>query len=124
MSDHDNKGMLPARAACTWGMHDARMCVCAKCVHVRREDTGRGRCSGALNGDRMSVVDLEKYQCCIILCHLFLSMSYVEYKKEPCRMSPSSFTPLSHVTEEVFHLDFKKEQCHLVEVKGHGPLLW
>ena len=44
------------------------------------------------------------------LCHLFMPMSHVEFKKWPCRMSISSTS----------HVEFKKWPCQSVNFSGLG----
>ena len=63
-------------------------------VGARGGGGGLGGLGGGLDGGSPCLVSILRNANVACLCHLFMPMSHVEFKKWPCRMSISS---MSHV---------------------------
>ena len=55
------------------------------------------------------------------LCHLFMPMSHVEFKKSPCLMSLAK--PCCILIGPMSHVKFEKRMCHPVDFRGQGPYM-
>ena len=66
---------------------------------------------------RLSILRNGNVAC---LCRLFMPMSHVEFKKCQCRMSLSISIPCCMSLGLMSYVDFKKGPCRHVEFRGRG----
>ena len=76
---------------------------------------------GALDGGpqcRMLILRNGNVAC---LCHLFSSISHVEFKKRLCSMSLHCYPSCRMSLSTMSHVGFKKCSCRPVDFRGQGP---